>query len=121
MKTCKDCIHYDVCHAVMTMGEIQECAESVCKNFKDKTLVLDLPCKVGQPIYKIWSCGKHGKKIAEFTVNHINIANLPDIEILYSKCCDFSGRRYVAKQSDIGKTIFLTREEAEQALKEHEQ
>lgn len=47
MKTCKDCIHYDVCYSVMTMGEIQECAESVCKNFKDKTLALDLPCEDG--------------------------------------------------------------------------
>lgn len=44
--TCKDCIHYDVCqdydHRVMLFYNIAK----KCKYFKDKSRIIELPCKV---------------------------------------------------------------------------
>jgi hypothetical protein len=44
--TCKDCIHYQVCqdydHRVMLFYNIAK----KCKYFKDKSRIIELPCKV---------------------------------------------------------------------------
>lgn len=76
------------------------------------------PCKVGQTLYALWMGGRKGKGIAEFEVRSINFDCLDDMEIVYrSKKLNATMVRY-AKASDFGKTLFFTREEAEQALKE---
>jgi hypothetical protein len=79
------------------------------------------PCKVGDKVYRIWSVGKHGKSVAEFVVTNVSqimentwvIRYQKQAKSLYSTPtiyqCDFN---------DIGKTVFLTREEAEKALAE---
>lgn len=74
-----------------------------------------LPCKVGDKIYKLWSCGKNGKAVAEFEITHIDIDYLPEIEFAFRKPKG-TGYYYFAKVGEIGKTVFLTREEAEAAL-----
>ncbi|MBO5934060.1 MAG: hypothetical protein J6Q94_01090 [Clostridia bacterium] len=63
MKICRDCIHYDVCdcyHTATDTGrfayqnfsyEDRNDVEESCDDFKDKSLVLDLPCKVGDTVY----------------------------------------------------------------------
>lgn len=81
--------------------------------------LLKLPCAVGDKVYKIWSCGKNGKTIAEFIVSHIDIDYLPDIEFSYRKE-NGHGNYYFSKIEDIGKTVFLTKSAAERALKETE-
>lgn len=51
--TCKDCYHYELCHMriVFTM-DYDEATDRVihnaekCDNFKDKLLIIELPCKV---------------------------------------------------------------------------
>lgn len=82
--------------------------------------VIVLPCKVGDKIYKIWSCGKYGKSVAEFVVKHIDIDFYPSVEIAFINEKSNSGNYWFATQDDFGKTVFLTKEEAEQALKERE-
>lgn len=66
---------------------------------KDGRVVV-LPCKVGTRVYRIWY------KIADYP-------DEPEMEIVETKfgegCCE-----------DFGKTVFLTREEAEKALQEME-
>ena len=74
------------------------------------------PVKVGQTIYVLWSGGRKGKGIAEFKVISINLDCPDDMEIVYrSKKLNATMCRY-ANASDIGNTLFLSREEAEQAL-----
>lgn len=73
--------------------------------------VVVLPCKVGDSIYKIWG----GKSVTEFEVGHIDIDFLPQIEFSYRKR-NGTGYYHFSKSEDIGKTVFLTREEAEAAL-----
>jgi hypothetical protein len=74
------------------------------------------PCKVGQTIYALWMGGRKGKGIVEFEVRSINLDAPDDVEIVYrSKKLNATMCRY-ANASDIGKTLFLSREEAERAL-----
>lgn len=65
-------------------------------------------CKVGDDIYRIGD-GECGKIYADWQVMYIQV--YAD-EILY---IDDSDNYFY--ETDIGKTVFLTREEAEQALK----
>ena len=41
--TCKDCIHYEMCENSPVM-------EDGCPYFKDKSLIVELPCKVGDEV-----------------------------------------------------------------------
>jgi hypothetical protein len=88
-------------------------AKGYCKQSEN---TIELPCKVGDTIYRIWNCGKHGKSISEFEVKHIDIDYLPDMEIAFLHKQSMSGSYHFAKLKDFGKTVFLTKEEAEQAL-----
>ena len=48
MKTCKDCMGYNFCDFRYT-GESD--VTDACEKFKDKTLFIELPCKVGDTVY----------------------------------------------------------------------
>ncbi len=74
-----------------------------------------LPCKVGDKVYRLWPCGKNGKSISEMVVNHVDIDFLPEIEFACRKD-KATGNYWFFKATDIGKTYYLTREEAEKAL-----
>ena len=69
--------------------------------------VIVLPCKVGDTIYR---CGDPIKKAYEWDIEHIEIYCDETVFI------DDSDNEFT--ETDIGKTVFLTREEAEAALKE---
>ena len=73
---------------------------------KDGRLVV-LPCKVGDTIYR---CGDPIKKIYEWQIAYVEVY---DDETVF---VDDSDNTFV--EADIGKTVFLTREEAERALEE---
>jgi len=46
--TCKDCYHYKAC---LDMSDTDW--EHTCNHFKDKSRIVELPCKVGQTVYEI--------------------------------------------------------------------
>lgn len=85
----------------------------VMADAEDRVIVL--PCKVGDRVYRLWSCGKNGKSISEMVVNHVDIDFLPEIEFACRKE-KATGNYWFFKLTDIGKTYYLTREEAEKAL-----
>lgn len=85
---------------------------------EEQGLLLRLPCRVGDKVYKLWNCGKNGKSVAEFEVRHIDIDFLPEIEFYVISTKNKSNSYWFCKASDLGKTVFLTRAEAEKALEE---
>lgn len=102
MATCKDCIHYDVC-----------IDHEECRDFKDSSRFVELPCKVGDTVYRLI----HG------TINEYKV-----VSINYHVCSTFTDYTITSKHlsapvnfnfsvNAIGKIVFLSREEAEQALK----
>lgn len=52
MKTCKDCVHSDVCHIVET-SSWWELTDYRCNDFKDKSKFIELPCSIGETVYMI--------------------------------------------------------------------
>ena len=103
---CKDCLFYDFCNDYNEYPEyVQHCEQTTgkefeCSHFKDKSRFVELPCKVGETVYQVDS-----ERIYESTVKRI----------IY----DTDGIAF--DERAIGKSVFLTREEAEKALKEKEE
>lgn len=98
-----------------TVELLQEVSNKLAEyeNAEEQGLLLRLPCKVGDIIYKPNSITLSeivGIKIESIfiTESEINISGRT-IKMKYSFCCS---------PSDFGKTVFLTQAEAEQKLKE---
>lgn len=119
MATCKDCVHVEACNGILNGFDIdiEFFGEqvSVCKNFKDRSRFVELPCKVGDTVYVIEDIAGEWKIIKDH-IETIGIGYYADGVSLYQ----FDGIKIDGYFEDFGKTVFLTREEAEQALKERE-
>ena len=109
--TCKDCIHYDLCRSCsrIRLGwhgnsvHYVENIEEICKDFKDRSRFVELPCKVGDTVYYFNSAGEiYSQKVSGFIVNFVGI--LVDSDVMFDSHL-------------MGDRFFSTREEAEQALK----
>lgn len=81
---------------------------------KDGRLVV-LPCKVGQRVFALMDTDKH---ISECEVKRIGMGN--EIGFIGLEPIGARGREYGVALNGFGKTVFLTREEAEKALEERE-
>lgn len=82
------------------------------EDLEEQGLLLRLPCKVGDIIYEI---NPLTGKITQRKIKSIIVRNCPDLTIMYK-----SGYDYSIIQEDFCKTVFLTKAEAEQKLKEME-
>lgn len=106
-------------HVKKASGENLDMAAIIADVMIEKGVIVP-PCKVGDTVYRIWSAGKHGKSIANFVVTNVSqIA--PNIWIVryqkQSKTLTSYPTIYQCNFEDFGKTVFLTREEAEAKLK----
>lgn len=81
---------------------------------KDGRVVV-LPCKVGQRVFALMDMDKH---ISECEVTQIGMGN--EIGFIGLEPIGDRGREYGVALNGFGKTVFLTREEAEKALEERE-
>lgn len=129
--TCKDCIHYDVCavkskmHSTLQFEkgkrvntDFYEDVEKRCEHFLDKSRYIELPCKVGDTV---WIADKERNYVEKYTVSGIDMydngnAVITEVRVYNYFALGIKRRGYTANY--FGKQIFLTREEAEKALKE---
>lgn len=125
--TCKDCVHYEVCKRIDDKMEVKnmslnETIQEMCRDFKNKSKYIELPCKVGDTVYSY--CYEFGY-ILPYFVENINISFLANDRTFIS----FEANSHADETDeslddidfdleDIGKTVFLTKDEAEQKLKE---
>ena len=77
--------------------------------------VIVLPCKVGHRVFALLDTDKH---ISECEVKQIGLGN--EIGFVGLEPIGARGREYGVSLKGFGKTVFLTREEAEKALAEME-
>ena len=118
--TCKDCIHWKACRKTASEYEGEDAASAydedscckqfaeICENFADKSEWVHLPCKAGDVIYCFAPC---------FDADHRPRLKVVEREIIRLKTTlTVSG--LISDIDNIGKTVFLTREEAEKALKD---
>lgn len=103
-------------HAILRLGDgmtlmrLRELAEAD----KDGRCVV-LPCKVGHRVFALLDTDKH---ISECEVKQIGLGN--EIGFVGLEPIGARGREYGVALNGFGKTVFLTREEAEKALAEME-
>lgn len=105
MITCKDCIHYDVCG----FNEYKDFNE-ICSFFKDKSRIVELPCEIGTKLFLIdYPMAHHRLKRYEITGTRV---------VMVIEC--FESQSICKRLVDVhfGKTVFLTKDEAEAKLKE---
>lgn len=91
--TCKDCLHYQMC---VYSGD------KSCPCFTARSEWAHLPYKVGDKIYQT-----DGIRTYESTIGKIDISSTNTVYCTENISFD---------ERAIGKTVFLTREEAEKAL-----
>lgn len=121
MATCKDCLHVDVCCSYLSTAYNKcklaipdfkllkniECDE--CEHFKDRSRFVELPCKVGDTVYRLKDGKVTKEQVVEFGISSRGV-------VLYRTL------GYELGYSDyFGNSLFFSKEEAEQALKEREQ
>ena len=94
---CENCIHKGICSSYELYEEIEyRPIVDNCSHYKAKDKVIELPCKVGDTVYKIGSIYRRGKE----------------------KFYIYQGEFGYSCIRRFGDTVFLTKEEAEKALKE---
>lgn len=117
---CKDCLHYEACKLTIKQLEGIKVAALLdddywcnafansCTIYSDKSEWVHLPCKVGDNVY----CFEPS----------FNQMRKPGLKVLKTKIIDVKTTMTVYglnfNLDDVGKTAFLTREEAEKALVE---
>lgn len=115
--TCKDCLHVDVCYLIEHYGADidEEYADKDCENFKDRSRFVEIPCRVGDTVYVMNSLW-----VSEYTIEEIAYDGI--FWRFYCKNDDYAieCRSFMFFNERIGKTVFLTRAEAEAKLKEME-
>ena len=82
------------------------------KEAEEQGLLVRLPCKVGE---KLWCIVNSA--IRELRVHHFDMPAFGTTDIVFRYADGFKLERFVG---EIGKTVFLTREEAEKKLEEME-
>ena len=126
--TCKDCLHYEACCYWLNKEKKHlNCDDGfICDNFTDRSEWVHLPCDVGDIVYLLF-----GGKCGEYRITQMSIDAAGDLQIRAD--CNMHGYRKMrdcAKEycgraictaglgaSAFGNFAFLTREEAEKALK----
>lgn len=84
------------------------------EDLEEQGLLVRLPCKVGDIMFRINKGAKN--PVIELTVTQIDITTRSyNLEVIDRECGEL-----MCFKSDIGRTIFLTREEAEKKLEEME-
>ena len=117
-KECTDCVHYELClHQEKFLIEHNRkdlirrygfglSEPEICCNFRDRSRFVELPCKVGEKVFYFDTEGR----IYETTVT----------QLVYGASGFLIDSDVMFNSNLIGKRFFLTREAAEQALKERE-
>ena len=114
-----------LCHANPDDGELNKCIECAkeheqlaewleelksYKTLEEQGLLVKLPCKVGDTLFCIIE-----STIRELRVHHFDMPAFGTTDIAFRYADGFKLERFIG---ELGKTVFLTREEAEKKLEE---
>lgn len=123
MNRCKDCYHYKICEnnlmqqgidptSIVFASTVDNSADN-CPYFQDKSMLIELPCKVGDTVYV---CYESPYGVLETTIDKI-IIHQKHTQIVFTNRSEFT-----VGDNDWNtykKSVFFTRDEAEKALEEH--
>ena len=110
MASCTDCLHVKVCQKTRIMNSAYDYAPK-CDDFKDHSRFVELPCKLRDTLFV-----PTRNFVSEYKIVSFHVCG----EGIWYRTNVIKGilTRLISDNVEIiGKTVFLTREEAEQALK----
>lgn len=108
--TCTDCYLYKNC-VLRPYMQKKNTVEKDCGYFKDKEKIIELPCKVGDEIYRVGTI--FGGRI-------LGGWNIVRAEIYADEIGFVDDSDNYFTDADIGKTVFLSRAEAEIAARKEQ-
>lgn len=123
MNRCKDCYHYKICEnnlmqqgidptSIVLASTVDNSADN-CPYFQDKSMLIELPCKVGDTVYV---CYESPYGVLETTIDKI-IIHQKHTQIVFTNRSEFTV--WDNDWNTYKKSVFFTRDEAEKALEEH--
>ena len=113
MPECRDCFHRFLCSILENKGYQQD-----CRQFVDRSRFVELPCRVGDKVYFNNVHLRYARVIAIYIDAS---GGMFDLDITTNIATATGYEHFINKDytfEDIGRRLFLTREEAEAALKE---
>ena len=107
MPKCENCYHKDICVAFFDGSGMPD-----CDYFKDKSLIVELPCKVGETVYILEHvfCSCITPEVDYYEIEEVQFEGA-SIDKIWLDGCDYG-------RDNVGKMIFFTHEEAEKALED---
>ena len=117
MASCKECIHFDRCKGLYKFDRLQKAVSKGCPYFKDRSRFVELPCRVGD---KVYFNNVHLRYARVIAISIDASGGMFDLDITTNIATATGYEHFINKDytfEDIGRRLFLTREEAEQALK----
>ena len=127
---CANCIHYESClswikHGSMLYNDFDYSVAN-CPYFEDKSKFVELPCVIGDMVYKLDNHGIVELKVwnTEITTLGVRIhgqcKHLGHCDADDNPCDNAEVCRAVFWDEELGRTVFLKKAEAEAKLKELE-
>lgn len=112
MAKCENCYHYEACLNSLFENKVLNNTEVfACEHYKDKSLIVELPCNVSDIVYEV------DGEIYELKIKKV-IVSKSNVEFECFDIDSIDDAEFCL--NEIGKTVFLSREEAERALEERE-
>ena len=109
---CENCYHARACLNSLSENKgLNNTEVFVCEHYKDKSLIVELPCNVSDIVYEV------DGEIYELKIKKVIISK-SNVEFECFDIDSIDDAEFCL--NDIGKTVFLSREEAERALGKHE-
>lgn len=113
-----DCANMKQCEACEHCGKGDQCQEELIADYLLANGVIVPPCKVGDTVYDLITVDTE----KELNVNEIFCGTAQgfsfDGKTIWISASYTNGLFYYHKSNEFGKTVFLSREEAEKALAE---
>lgn len=106
MAKCENCYHYHTCDLQYRLEDYQE-----CKYYKDKSLIVELPCRVSDKVYILID---ESEKFGGAYIKEEKAVEISTAGRIWTDSCYYDS-------DDIGRMLFFSREEAEKALEEREE
>ena len=114
---CVYCLEHSNCYSNMSCSEVYNAFSKLryYENLEEQGRLVTLPCKVGQKLYTVYCYGFGKYQVHEGTLCEIKMIDGFDFSFYEQR---HDGWCYKIDTEEIGKTIFLTREEAEMKMTE---
>lgn len=110
---CNKCIHNDICEK---LRPFEWYTNGNCPHFNNEANFIKIPCKVDTEIFGVFDNGdEQRKEIYEGKIVCYSI-DTEENSLLWVRARYKNGLTYWHTVEDFGKTIFFTKDEAEEAL-----